>query len=86
MRFYAVDSRGRIVRNACPEVLVELEGSGEIVAVDNQDHYTDELFDVNPKKMKDGFVMAIIRKAGDSCTLKASAKGLKPAVVEIAAL
>lgn len=85
VRFYAVDSRGRIVRNACPEVLIELEGSGEIVAVDNQDHYTDELFDVNPKKMKDGFVMAIVRKAGDSCTLKASAKGLKPAVVEIAA-
>ena len=63
VRFYAVDSRGRIVRNACPEVLVELEGSGEIVAVDNQDHYTDELFDVNPKKMKDGFVMAIIKES-----------------------
>ena len=84
VRVYAVDSNGRIVRDADIPVLFELTGSGEIVAIDNQDHYTDELFDVNPKAMYKGFVMAIVRKGTAPATLKASAKGLKPASAVIA--
>ena len=84
VRVYAVDSKGRIVRDADIPVLFELTGSGEIVAIDNQDHYTDELFDVNPKALYRGFVMAIVRKGSGPSTLKASAKGLKPVTVNIA--
>ena len=79
-----MDSKGRIVRDADIPVLFELTGSGEIVAIDNQDHYTDELFDVNPKALYRGFVMAIVRKGSGPSTLKASAKGLKPVTVNIA--
>ncbi|MCR5828388.1 MAG: DUF4982 domain-containing protein [Bacteroidales bacterium] len=83
VRVYAVDSKGRNVRDSQAEVLFSLEGGAQIVAVDNQDHYTDELFDVNPKAMHNGFVMAIVRKGSGPSTLKASAKGLKSAAVVI---
>ena len=71
------------MRDSQAEVLLSLAGDGEIIAIDNQDHYTDELFDVNPKLMHNGFVMAIVRKGSGPSTLKASAKGLKPATVVI---
>ena len=84
VRVYAVDSKGRTVMTAKADVSFNLSGSGEIIAIDNQDHYTDELFNVNPKALKDGFVMAIVRSdAGDSSVLKVSAPGLKTASVAI---
>lgn len=87
VRFYAVDSRGRIVRNAEPQVSFSLsEGDAELVAIDNQDHYSNELFNVNPKTMKNGFVMAIVRKGSAPVTLEAASKGLRSAKVEIRGL
>lgn len=62
---------------------LEAGGAAQLVAIDNQDHYTDELFDVNPKALKDGFVMAIVRKGNTPSTLKISAPGLKGASVVV---
>ena len=69
--------------NADAEVLFEIEGDAEIVAIDDQDHYTNELFNVNPKKVHRGFVMAIVRKGSQPSILKVSSKGYKTEYVEL---
>ncbi|MGC4232403.1 MAG: glycoside hydrolase family 2 TIM barrel-domain containing protein [Niabella sp.] len=82
VKVYAVDSRGRRVYTADPaEVSFEVSGAAQLIAVDNGDHYSDELFDGNRRKLHNGFAMAILRsgqKAG-LVVVKASAKGLKTA-------
>ena len=83
IKVYTVDRKGRRVLTSDAEILFEIEGDAEIVAIDDQDHYTDELFNVNPKKAHNGFVMAIIRKGSKPSTLKISSKGLKTAYVEL---
>ena len=82
IKVYAVDSKGRHVPTAAAaEVTFELTGDARILAVDNGDHYTDELFGGNRKKMHQGFVMTILRagQTGGKVTVKASAEGLKGA-------
>lgn len=81
VKVYAVDSKGRHVPDVAVEVTFEVEGDARLIAVDNGDHYTDELFDGDTKKMYRGFVMGILRsgQTGGKVTLKASAPGLKKA-------
>ncbi|MCR5314123.1 MAG: DUF4982 domain-containing protein [Bacteroidaceae bacterium] len=62
LKIYAVDSKGRIVRNATDEVTVKVSGAAQLVAIDNGDHYTSDLFyNVNTKKMQTGFMQAVLR-------------------------
>ena len=61
IRIYAVDKKGRVVPDIESPVKIEVKGSAVLKAVDNGDHYTNELFNVNPKNMKEGFIMAILR-------------------------
>ena len=81
IKVYAVDHKGRHVAIATNEVTFEIEGNARLIAVDNGDHYTDELFSGNKKKMHRGFVMAILRASRTSgkVVIKASANGLKSA-------
>lgn len=81
VRVYAIDSKGRKVPTATGEVTFDVNGSANLIAVDNGDHASDELFSGNKKILHKGFVMAILRstiKAG-SVKLKVSATGLKGA-------
>ena len=68
LNIYAVDSKGRVVPNATEEVSVSVSGAATLVALDNGDHYTNELFrDVTAKKMQTGYMQCILRstkKAG----------------------
>ena len=68
LNIYAVDSKGRVVPNATDEVSVQVSGAATFVALDNGDHYTNELFrDVTAKKMQTGYMQCILRstkKAG----------------------
>ncbi len=68
LNIYAVDSKGRTVPDAADSVRVEVAGEAQFVALDNGDHYTDELFlDVKSKKMLSGYAQCILRstrKAG----------------------
>ncbi len=78
---YAVDSKGNIVRNATDEVTVTAQGEGSLLAIDNGDHYTNDLFRPvdNTKQMQTGVMQAILRsthKAG-KVTIQATAPGLK---------
>lgn len=82
VKVYAVDSKGRVVPTTEGEVTFEVSGEAKLIAVDNGDHYTDELFSGNTKKLHKGFVMAILRsnQTGGEVKIKASCKGLKSVV------
>lgn len=83
---YAVDKNGNAVPTAADEVRIDVSGNATVQAIDNGDHYTAELFDVNPKKMYRGQVLLVLRStqtAGDvrvsvsSPTLKGTSMKLK---------
>ena len=68
LNIYAVDAKGRIVPSATDELSVTVDGAATFVALDNADHYTNDLFlDVKTKKMQTGYMQCILRstrKAG----------------------
>jgi beta-galactosidase len=79
VKVYAVDSKGRKVPTATGEVTFDVNGAASIIAVDNGNHLSDDLFDGNKKQLYNGFAMAILRsgqKAG-TVKLKVSVAGLK---------
>ena len=61
VKVYAIDSKGRKVPTATGEVIFEVSGAGRLIAVDNGDHASDELFTGNKKALHKGFAMAILR-------------------------
>ena len=81
LKVYAVDNQGRVVPGTTGEVVFEVNGQATILAVDNGDHSSDELFSGNKRQLYQGFAMAILRatKTSGEVTVKASVKGLKPA-------
>jgi beta-galactosidase len=86
-KVYAVDSRGRRVYTADPaQVRFEVSGAAQLIAVDNGDHYSDELFDGNERKLYNGFAMAILRstQTAGQVSIKASAKNLQSAEKKLA--
>ena len=70
----AVDSDGLVVPDATTEVKVAVEGAGRLLALDDGDHSTDLLFNVDTKKMKEGYLLAIVRRTGEG-RLAISANG-----------
>ena len=72
----AVDKDGREVPNAATDVSVSVEGPGRLIALDDGDHYTDKLFNVNAKQMKEGYLLAIVRRVGEG-KIVLSANGAK---------
>lgn len=82
VKVYAVDSKGRVVPDAKGEVAFDISGEAKLIAVDNGDHFTGELFSGNKKQLHKGFVMGILRsnQTGGEVKIKVSAKGLKGAV------
>ena len=62
VRVTAVDRRGRVVPGFSEKLSVEVEGAASLLAMDNGDHFTDELFaGVDSKEMRDGFMQVILR-------------------------
>ncbi len=61
IRIYAVDKKGRRAPLCDGTVRFEVNGEATLLATDNGDHYTNDLPAVNPKQMKNGFVMAVFR-------------------------
>jgi beta-galactosidase len=59
---------------------VTVEGPAELYALDNGDHFTDELFNVASTAMKGGFMLAILKsKTGTGkVTLKITGTGIAP--------
>src|SRR5690606_7956188 len=79
---YAVDSKGRRVFTADPnDVTFELSGAAKLLAVDNGDHASDELFDGNKRRLHQGYALAVLRaqRAPGEVRLEVHSAGLKSA-------
>ena len=81
IKVYAVDSEGRIVPTFKVEATFDISGEEKLIAVDNGDHSSNELFSGTQRTMYKGFAMAILRakQTAGTVNFKVSVKGLKPA-------
>jgi beta-galactosidase len=89
IRVYAVDADGRRVRCVSSRTSFVVDGPATLIAVDNGDHATDELFrGVSAKNMREGFVMAALRsKVGcKGVEVTVSAEGFPSRTIHFAAL
>lgn len=79
VKVYAVDKKGRTVPATNDEVTFDVSGAAKLIAVDNGDHSSDELFAGNKRLLHNGFAMAILRSTQTAGTvkIKASVAGLK---------
>ena len=79
VKVYAVDSKGRKVPTATGEITFDVSGLATIIAVDNGNHVSNDLFVGNKKALHNGFAMAILRAGQTAGTvkLKISAVGFK---------
>lgn len=81
VKLYAVDSKGRKVPTATGELTFDVSGAAQLIAVDNGDHSSDELFSGNKKSLYKGFALAILRSTQTAgiVKLKVTGAGLKGA-------
>jgi beta-galactosidase len=79
VRAYAVDGKGKKVQTAPGAVTFDVKGAARLIAVDNGDHWSDDLFAGNKKVLHNGFAMAILRseQRPGTVTLSVTAAGLK---------
>lgn len=79
VKVYATDAKGRVVPTAEGEVTFSVNGPARIIAVDNGNHSSDDLFDGNRKQLYEGFAMAIVRSNREAGKVKITAQcnGLK---------
>ena len=78
----AVDKKGRVVPTNDYKETFQVEGPARMIAVDNGDHSSNDLFDGNEKQLYEGFAMAIARSSKDmpgKVKVTVNCKGLKGA-------
>ncbi len=81
VRVYAVDDKGRRVPTAKGEVTFKVKGAARLIAVDNGNHWSDDLFAGDKKVLHNGFSLAILRseRKRGSVKLEVTAPGLRGA-------
>ena len=81
VKVYATDAKGRVVPTFNGKVTFGVEGPARIIAVDNGDHSSNDLFDGCEKSLYEGFAMAIVRanREAGKVRLTATCNGLKSA-------
>lgn len=79
VRVYAVDKKGRQVPLSGPSVSFKVEGEATLLAVDNGDHLTNELFTGPSITLHNGFAMCVLRSTRQAGRVKlsADAEGMK---------
>lgn len=85
-KVYAVDNKGRIVPTAEEvEITFDISGAASLIAVDNGDHYSDELFAGNKRRLYNGFALAILRsgQTAGNAVLKVSGEGYRTAKINL---
>lgn len=85
LRVYAIDSKGRVVPTAKGTVSFEVKGAARLIAVDNGDHSSNDLFDGKQKDLYEGFAMAILRANQTAGKVEVTVRcdGLKTAVYAV---
>lgn len=76
----AVDEKGIVVPDYDEEVTVDVAGPARLLAIDNGDHYTNDLFvNVNTKKMLNGRMQVILRagRTGGKVSVRVSTPRFK---------
>lgn len=86
VKVYAVDSKGNKMPTETAELSFDISGAASLIAVDNGNHISDDLFAGNKKRLHNGFAMAILRSTQTAGTvqLKVTAAGLKQAEITLA--
>jgi len=82
----AVDSKGRTVPDYDAPLKVEVSGPATLLALDNADHYTNDLFTgISTKKMRGGRMQVILRskQQAGKVTVKCKSEKLKAAYSSI---
>lgn len=81
VKVYAIDNRGRRVPTATGTLTFEVDGAAQLIALDNGNHSSNDLFDGNTKSLYKGFAMAILRadRIPGTVRLKVSAQGYRSA-------
>jgi beta-galactosidase len=81
------DKKGRLVPRSKNHITFDLEGPGEIVAVDNGDATSFEPFHAKERNAYNGLALVIVRSAQPgNLTLKAQADGLEGAITKLTAV
>ncbi len=83
LNIYAVDKQGRQVPFFNEPLTITLDGESTFVAMDNGDHYTNDLFyDVTTKNMRQGFMQVILRstRTAGKVSLTATTPSLKRSI------
>jgi len=83
VKVYAVDSKDRVVPTFDGEATFDIAGEAKLIAVDNGDHSSDELFAGTKRKMYKGFAMAILRakQTAGTVNVRVSVRGLNAAEI-----
>jgi len=79
VKVYAVDAKGRKVPTVGGELTFDVRGVASLIAVDNGNHWSDDLFAGNKKVLHNGFAMGILRagRVPGVVKLRVSAPGLQ---------
>ena len=87
LQVFAVDAQGRRVPDATNVFRVSVQGPASLYAIDDGDHFTDEMFGGVAKRMHDGFALVILRAGRKVGPVRAefSANGLSSAVADLVA-
>jgi len=75
VRVYAVDAKGNKVPTVGGELTFDVSGAASLIAVDNGNHWSDDLFAGNRKVLHNGFAMAILRAGQKAGTVKLEVTG-----------
>ena len=73
VKVYATDAKGRVVPTHEGMVTFQVEGAARLIAVDNGDHSSNDLFDGNRKSLYEGFAMGIVRSNRETGKVKITA-------------
>lgn len=81
VRVMAVDNKGRTVPTATGEVTFDVSGAARLIAVDNGNHISDELFAGNKRLLHNGTALCILRseQTAGKVNVFVSVPGLKSA-------
>lgn len=75
LNIMAVDVKGRIVPTFTDSLAITVEGPGTLLAFDNGDHYTNDIFvNVSTMPMREGRMLAILRSGHETGRVKVTAK------------
>jgi beta-galactosidase len=75
LNIMAVDVKGRIVPTFKDSLAITVEGPGTLLALDNGDHYTNDIFvNVSTMPMREGRMLAILRSGHETGRVKVTAK------------